>query len=357
MAPEMRGYAELKPAAASALRAIVKRRTPSILSNWGCAMSSASTKSTPRDPSWIARLGTAIPGLVPTVVLAFLGAAASTWFSDRSSTWTAFVTKIDKDADSARSAYGDAADLINARWYALYKMAAALQTPPDSTEFGEVRKAFAVVDQDWALKFTKIESDIQFYVDETFPIGVNAEAAQRDIDLIPSMSCTKMDADEKARALLVTSSARVVMEIVNHCLGDAKNDLDGAMALKANVADDSPRPTPRSGARFKRWKWSIGPTPPCAASFWSENRRCARSRCRSPIGTNSSARCRPRSPCLPTPKIATRPGLRMSIGRCNCRGCEGAAQSMAAPVRRSDRATTARKGGDPEDWPAIYSCA
>jgi hypothetical protein len=207
-------------------------------------MSSASTKSTPRDPSWIARLGTAIPGLVPTVVLAFLGAAASTWFSDRSSTWTAFVTKIDKDADSARSAYGDAADLINARWYALYKMAAALQTPPDSTEFGEVRKAYAVVDQDWALKFTKIESDIQFYVDETFPIGVNAEAAQRDIDLIPSMSCTKMDADEKARALLVTSSARVVMEIVNHCLGDAKNDLDGAMALKANVADDSPRAAP-----------------------------------------------------------------------------------------------------------------
>jgi hypothetical protein len=211
-------------------------------------MSSASTKSKPRDPSWIARLVTAIPGLVPTVVLAFLGAAGSTWFSDRSSTWAAFVAKIDKDADSARAAYGDAADLINARWYALYKMAAALQTPPDATEFGAVRKAYVGVDQDWALKFTKIESDIQFYIDETFPIGVSAEAAQRDIDLVPSMTCAKMDSDEKAHALLGTSSARVVMEIVNHCLGEAKNDLDGAMAAGNST---SAAPDPRIKGAFQ----------------------------------------------------------------------------------------------------------
>jgi hypothetical protein len=216
-------------------------------------MSSASTKSKPCDPSWIARLGAAIPGLVPTIVLAFLGAAGSTWFSDRSSTWSAFVSKIDKDADSARAAYGDAADLINARWYALYKMADALQNSTDAAEFGDVRKAYVAVDQVWALRFTKIESDIQFYVDETFPIGVNAEAAQRDIDLIPDMSCSKMDSGEKAHALLGTSSARVVMEIVNNCLGAVKQNLDGAMALKAEAPDKPPSagPDPKITSAFQ----------------------------------------------------------------------------------------------------------
>jgi hypothetical protein len=189
-------------------------------------MSNASKASDEGEPL-LTKLRLALAG----IALTFVGAMVSTWFSDRSTTWLAYVAKIDKDNIAILNAYKDAADLINERWYALLQMAAAIEHSTGPDELAAVRKGYAEVDKKWALKFTTIESDIRFNVDETFPTGENAAQEDDDLKLISSMPCTRSAGSENWQAIQKTRSARVIMALVNRCLGEAKRELDEALIV------------------------------------------------------------------------------------------------------------------------------
>jgi hypothetical protein len=195
-------------------------------------MSSASTTPDETSEPLLTKLRLALAGIAIT----FIGTMVSTWFSDRSSTWQAYVAKIDKDTTAILGACGDAADLINERWYALNRMADAIQNSVDGDEWEAARKEYSEVDRKWALKFTTVESDIRFNVDETFPAGVDAAREDKDLDLISLMPCTRIASSDKWRAVHETKSARVIMAAVNHCLGDAKSELDEAISAKLGSA-------------------------------------------------------------------------------------------------------------------------
>ena len=200
----------------------------------GTHLSSASTKSKKNSETLFSKFKVALAGLAIT----FAGAAISTWFSDRSSTWAAYVAKVDKDADATLLAYRNAADLINGRWYALYQTADAIENSVSGDEWERARQQYSVVDKDWAAGYTKIDSDIRFNVDETFQVNLEAERENADTALISAMACAKTSSADKSRQIYETNSAHEVMAIVNHCLGLVKADLDKAIAARSGAGSD-----------------------------------------------------------------------------------------------------------------------
>ena len=166
-------------------------------------MSSAPTASPASEPL-LTKLRLALAGLILSVI----GAMISTWFSDRTWTWQAYVAKIEKDNNAILGAYRNAADLINERWYVLVRMANAIEHSSGPEDLAAARKDYAEVDRKWALKFTTIESDVRFNVDETFPAGVDAALEDKELDLISTMPCTRLASTDKWRAVHNTKSAR-----------------------------------------------------------------------------------------------------------------------------------------------------
>lgn len=194
-------------------------------------MSSVSKASDESEPL-LTKLKLAFAGVALTII----GAMVSTWFSDRSWTWQAYVTKIDKENDAILGAYRDAADLINERWYVLVRMANAIENSAGPDELAAARQNYAEVDKKWALKFTTIESNVRFNVDETFTVGVDPKREDKDLELISTMPCTKLASTDKSRAVHDTTSARVIMAAVNRCLGEAKRQLDEVLAGESGAS-------------------------------------------------------------------------------------------------------------------------
>jgi hypothetical protein len=195
-------------------------------------MSSAPAETRETRESLFSKCRLAVAGLA----LTFAGTMVSTWFSDRSSTWQAYVAKIDKDTEATLAAYRNAADLINERWYAFNKMADAIQNSAGDEDWKAAREQYSAVDKDWAMQFTKIESDIRFNVDETFPIETSPNRENRELELISLMPCARTVSGEKWHSIYETNSARVVMAVVNHCLGTVKTELDEAIDSKSSGA-------------------------------------------------------------------------------------------------------------------------
>ena len=172
-------------------------------------------------------------GLFALFAAGVVGGVAPSWYSDRNSMWDAYVKKIDNDTRATQAAYDEAANLINKRWDALNRMADAIQKSTGGEELEAARKLYFEADRDWAINFTRIESNIQFNVDDVFTVGTSPDEENSTMKKVWGMPCTKIERDGEWDEVYRKSSGRVMMEVVNHCLGVAKTNLDVAMSQKA----------------------------------------------------------------------------------------------------------------------------
>lgn len=154
-----------------------------------------------------------------------LGTMVTTWIQQRGWAWQNRVAKIEKDTQNVMATYRSAAELVNARWLASYQMARALEREPlaagqPSPGWKQAADAFAQADREWALRFTNVAREIEFYVDAPFRIDPSEK-----LPAVYALTCDDDPFRNPASAAFDGRSARVAVEVVNHCQARVKDAL------------------------------------------------------------------------------------------------------------------------------------
>ncbi|MDE2578762.1 MAG: hypothetical protein KGL46_08170 [Hyphomicrobiales bacterium] len=162
----------------------------------------------------------ALLALAGFMLTGVLGTIATTWIQQRGWTWQNRVAKIDKDTSNVLSAYQSASDLVNRRWYALFRMTRAIERGVQDAEWTAARTEFLEADKDWAIRYTSVARDIAFFVDG--PFGLDAK---EQIKRVWPLDCRAYPFGPSGIALNGLP-ARVMLEVVNHCGALVKDQID-----------------------------------------------------------------------------------------------------------------------------------
>lgn len=184
------------------------------------------------------KITAAIFGFILTGVI---GTMLTTWVQQRGWSWQNRVAKIEKDTDNAMATYRSASELINARWHATYQFTRALERQMGGEEWKAAKDAFEAADKDWALRYTNVARDVEFHVDTPFAID-----ARDQMNKVWALSCADYafswpgTTATPTAAPLDATSARIVLEVINHCHGRTKDELEDFID-KRNSASASDR--------------------------------------------------------------------------------------------------------------------
>lgn len=180
------------------------------------------------------KITAAIFGFILTGVI---GTMLTTWVQQRGWSWQNRVTKIEKDTDNAMAAYRSASELINARWHASYRFTRALERQTSGDEWKAAKDNFEATDRDWALRYTNVARDVEFHVDTPFAID-----SRDEMNKVWALSCadyafTKPTTTATpSSAPLDIASARIILEVINHCHGRMKDELDDFADKRSNAS-------------------------------------------------------------------------------------------------------------------------
>ena len=172
----------------------------------------------PKDDSFREKIIIALLGFILTGVL---GGTVTTWIQQRGWAWQNRVAKIDKDVSNALAAYQGASDLINARWHATWCLTRAIERDVGPDEWTAARDEFTGAERDWAIRYTNVARDVAFNVDTPFGVDYRDQ-----LKLIWTFDCDHFAFGSDGVAGLDGRSARVLLDLVNHCNGLVKDDLD-----------------------------------------------------------------------------------------------------------------------------------
>jgi hypothetical protein len=173
--------------------------------------------------------------LLGFVLTGVIGTALTTWIQQRGWSWQNRVAKIDKDTENAIVTYKSASELINARWHATYRMVRALERGSEGEEWKAAKDGFDAADRDWSLRYTNVAREIEFYIDT--PFGVEGSATLGKVWLL---GCADFALDSTAQNAISTQSGRVVLEVLNHCHGRMKDELE-VLIDKRTIAPSAER--------------------------------------------------------------------------------------------------------------------
>ena len=186
--------------------------------------------ATPAADSFREKIIIALLGFILTGVL---GGTVTTWIQQRGWAWQNRVAKIDKDVANALGAYQGASDLINARWHATYRLTRAIERDVAPEEWKAARDEFAGADRDWAIRYTNVARDVAFNVDT--PFGVDY---REQVKLIWTFACDSYAFGADGVAGLDGRSARVLLDLVNHCNALVKDDLEKGVDARTGAPVD-----------------------------------------------------------------------------------------------------------------------
>ncbi len=171
-----------------------------------------------------------IIALLGFILTGVLGGTVTTWIQQRGWAWQNRVAKIDKDVQNALAAYQGASDLINSRWHATYRMTRVVEHDVSADEWKGARDEFAVAERDWAIRYTNVARDVAFYVDT--PFGVDY---REPLKAVWPFNCDSYAFGPGASSGIDASSARVALELVNHCNALTKDDLEKVLDTQSGA--------------------------------------------------------------------------------------------------------------------------
>lgn len=182
-----------------------------------------------------------VVALVGFVLTGVIGTILTTWIQQRGWTWQNRVSKIEKDVENAMATYRTASELVNARWFATYRMSRLLERdaagkPSSAEEWKAARDAFDTTDRDWALRYTSVAREIEFYVDTPFGID-GSEMMPR----VWNLTCSDFALRGTPGSAVDARSARVVLEVINHCHGKMKDEIESLIDRRGTGADTAER--------------------------------------------------------------------------------------------------------------------
>ncbi len=172
-----------------------------------------------------------VVALVGFVLTGVIGTVLTTWIQQRGWAWQNRVAKIEKDTENAIATYRSTSDLINARWHATYRMVRAIERGASGEGWTAARAAFDAADRDWALRYSNVAREIEFFVDTPFGIDPS-EALKR----VWGLTCDTYALRGAPGTVVDTRSARVVLEVINHCHGVTKDELERLADARGEVA-------------------------------------------------------------------------------------------------------------------------
>ncbi len=109
-------------------------------------------------------------------------------------------------------------------------MVRAIERGAGDDEWKDARAEFSAADKDWAVHYTSVARDVAFYVDTPFTVE-----AKDKMKLVWPLPC---DAYAVGRSGGIDpSSARLVLEVVNHCAGLVKNEIEKTVDAEAGSAN------------------------------------------------------------------------------------------------------------------------
>lgn len=162
-----------------------------------------------------------VVALVGFVMTGIIGTALTTWIQQRGWAWQNRVAKIEKDTENAISTYRAASELVNARWHATYRLVRALERNAGAEEMKTVREGYDTADRDWALRYTNVAREVDFYIDTPFGIEIGDNLTR-----VWGLSCSDFALGKSDGQVIDHRSARAVLEIINHCHGLTKDALE-----------------------------------------------------------------------------------------------------------------------------------
>ncbi|MCA0424086.1 MAG: hypothetical protein LCH61_12325, partial [Proteobacteria bacterium] len=175
-----------------------------------------------------------VVALVGFVMTGIVGTALTTWIQQRGWAWQNRVAKIDKDTENAMAAYRSASELVNARWYATYRVARALERGASGDDMKALRDTFETADRDWSLRYTNVAREVDFYIDTPFNIDIGDNLTR-----VWGLSCSDFALSRRDSEAIDARSARAVLEIINHCHGRTKDELE-PLVYNNEAAVDKP---------------------------------------------------------------------------------------------------------------------
>jgi hypothetical protein len=178
--------------------------------------------------------------LVGFVLTGVVGTVLTTWIQQRGWAWQNRVAKIEKDTESAIATYRTTSDLINARWHATFRLVRALERGSTGETWTTARQTFDAADRDWALRYTNVARDIEFFVDT--PFGIDPS---EPIKRVWGLNCDTYALRGAPGATVDSRSARVILEVINHCHGITKDELEKPVDARGDDRHVVPAPDPK----------------------------------------------------------------------------------------------------------------
>jgi hypothetical protein len=150
-------------------------------------------------------------------VAGLLGTAATTWIQERGWEWESRSATIKADTDGAAAANASVSDLVNARYHAFFGVVKAIETAQSGEEWNAARAEFIEADRNWATRFGDSAFQVFMAADLPFRIDVRGK-----LDPVWSLTCH----GNPFVGGVPTGSALAALQVVNHCFGLIKDDID-----------------------------------------------------------------------------------------------------------------------------------
>ena len=203
----------------------------------------------------------AVLALAGFLFTGIIGTMATTWIQQRGWYWQNRVAKIDKDTQNVLAAYQNASDMVNRRWYAIFRMTRAIERGAAEEEWKAAREEYVAAEKDWAIRYTSVARDVAFYVDT--PFGIDSTQLMKQVW---PLACTKYALGEGAFRIDAIP-ARVILEIANHCAARVKDEID-------SLADPTGATPPKLDAAARKARADSGYAKLDAIYRTNESLRC-----------------------------------------------------------------------------------
>jgi len=191
-------------------------------------------------------------GLGGLVLVPLVGAVIGSFFQERSWSNENRTARIDADMRNAQAIGSKVATLTNERYAALLQLVELVDRQGTGREaWAPAYERFLNSEKEWEVGFSDAMSQLKFYVDTPFGIGVEnpmQEAAPDD--------CTKMRG-ERRLDMSKSPSAAYLLAALNNCYGQVHEETIQAIADKEKQKSGARRPHLENASAGLRHIWYV----------------------------------------------------------------------------------------------------
>ncbi len=167
--------------------------------------------------------------------LGILSAFVGSILQGRSWDYTHQVDNIAKDSDAVLNALHDLNSVIDVRWLAINQLNDAYRNKLGGDRLKNAQDSFSEANRKWELAHNNLSAAFEITVDSPFSVD-GADKIRR----VPTLDCKDYDLSGGHNVGTNPISARVLLEISDHCITEIKNDLEKTAGASQSIRKPIP---------------------------------------------------------------------------------------------------------------------